>query len=303
MDISEVIELVAASADQPGETEVGPFIEVLRTDLSHLPVNDIVRLVHGALRADSQATAGIAGHQAAIRRLFPNTESDAITAFCVSEARGPHPRYIETSLSDDQSTITGKKMWGTMAPPASTLYVAASTGVDADGNNQLVMTAINFPQESVTQIALPKERQAGEIPICDLEFNATAVAEVIPGDAYSLYIKPFRLIEDVFSTLATQIALFRLGERTGLDQSQREDLLALIVQGLVVAEGQMNRPHEILLLTSYLRASQAHWGLLAAQWHRADPSLFKSWQPQRMILTVAARAREQRRTNAWAEIG
>ena len=301
MQVVELFELIQ-DHPHPSDTDIAAFIDLLRTELAALPADPVVRLVHGALHAASQVTAGIAGHQAAVRRLFPNTAADAITAFCVSEARGPHPRYIETQLAADTQTITGKKMWGTMAPPASTLYVAASTGVDAQGNNQLVMTAIDSPQANITQVPLPKERQAGDMPICDLEFAATPVAEVFAGDAYNAYIKPFRLIEDVFSTLATQIALYRLGAASGLEQAQREDLLGLIVQGLAVAEGTMQTPAEILLLTSYLRASQAHWGLLAGGWYKADPRLFKHWQPQRMILTVAARAREQRRINAWSAL-
>ncbi|MEM7078583.1 MAG: hypothetical protein AAF513_08145 [Pseudomonadota bacterium] len=302
MQTPDLLELINGGPDANTQTDADAYIELLRTDLSSVATDPPERLVHAALRAGSQATAGIAGHQAAVRRLFPTTAADAITAFCVSEDRGPHPRYIKTALSADGEHITGSKMWGTMAPPASTLYVAASTGLDAKGNNQLAMVAIDSPQERIRQIPLPPERQAGSIPICDLEFDAVPVAQVFPGDAYNNYIKPFRLIEDVFSTLATQICLYRLGAATGLDHTQREDLLALIVQGYVVAQTHLNTSTEVLLMTSYLRSSQAHWGVLAARWHQADPVLYRDWQPGRMILTVAARAREQRRSNAWADL-
>lgn len=298
MDSQELLDLVSSTPIIDEALEPGAYIERLRDDLASGDPDPVARLVQGALRADSQANAGIAGHQAAVRRLFPTTANNAITAFCVSEDRGPHPRYIKTTLRDGQ--INGKKMWGTMAPPASTLYVAASTGEDEQGNNRLVMVAVDSPQTSIEQIPLPPEREAGKVPICDLTFNDTPVAAVFEGDAYNLYIKPFRLIEDVYSTLATQIALYRLGGDTGLDHTQREDLLGLIVQGHAVAQSPMASPPQVLLLTSYLRASQQHWAGLASRWHLANPQLYKGWQPNRMILTVAARAREQRRSNAWA---
>ena len=301
MDTNELLDHLMGDATQ-GYTDVADFVEQLPVRLADVPNNPQDRLIHGALLAGSQATAGIAGHQAAIRRLFPDTASNAVTAFCVSEDRGPHPRYIKTALAADEQSITGKKMWGTMAPPSTTLYVAASVGQDKSGNNQLVMVAVDNPQPSIKQIPLPPERQAGGLPICDLEFAQTPVARVYKDDAYENYIKPFRLIEDVFSTFATQIALFRLGARTGLDRTAREDLLGLIMQGNSVVTSGMHTPAEILLLTSYLRGSQRHWGELASAWHRSDPALFKHWQPGRMILTVAARARDKRRTNAWSDM-
>lgn len=263
------------------------------------------RLLLSSLRAGSHANAAISGHQAAIRRLFPATPQDAICAFCVSESKGPHPRFIETRLTQehDSWSVTGKKMWGTMAPAASILYVAASTGV-IDGQNQLSMVAVDAVQSSVIQHPLPAERQVGGLPICDLSFEQSPVRDnlLFEGDAYTQYIKPFRLIEDVYGTLATQIALLRMGPESALSHSHREDLLALILQGHVISETTMDSPAHMLLISSYLSASQAHWQHLMTNWHNASSAAQENWQPQQPILTVAAKAREQRRLNAWAEL-
>ena len=299
MNTNELLELISQPVDAELTTDVAQFIQQLQGPLAEAPAEPVARLIACAMSAGSQSTAGIAGHQAAVRRLFPDTPSDAVTAFCISEERGPHPRFINTALDPDTNTISGKKMWGSMAPAATTLYVAASRGMDANNQNQLVMVAVDNPHATIEQIPLPPERQVGDMPICDLQFNASPAVHTYPEDAYETYIKPFRLIEDVFNTLATQIVLFRLGVRTGLDRSQREDLLGLITQGHAVATSDMTTPTEIMLLTSYLRASQAQWAVLASRWHTGDPTLYKFWQPGRMILTVAARAREQRRENAW----
>ena len=297
MSTAELLDVIHSKSEL--EFEVQPFIERLRSDEITQETNLFMRIVRSACLAGGQANAIVAGHQTAIRRLFPETPATAITAFCVSEAKGPHPKYIHTRLDQDTGTITGEKMWGTMAPPADRLYVAASIG-EVDGQNQLRMVGVDTGQDSIEQIPLPPERQAGAVPICDLKFTDTKIASVFDEDAYTAYIKPFRLIEDVFSTIGMQIVLYRLGTDLGLSPIQREDLLGLIVQGQAVAETDMDSPGSILLITSYLRASQDHWQRMTP-----NPSVevASAWQFDRPILTVAARARQQRRVNAWATLG
>ncbi|MEM7017136.1 MAG: acyl-CoA dehydrogenase family protein, partial [Pseudomonadota bacterium] len=253
------------------------------------------------LRSESECISTV---DRGIRRLFPTTPTDAVTAFCVSEARGPHPRYINTAISgtEGQWKITGEKMWGTMAPAANMIYVAVKTG-ESDGQNQLSMVSVDPRQSSVTQLPLPPERNAGPVPICDLQFEQTDVTSLFDGDAYTQYIKPFRLIEDVYSTVAMQIALLSLGKAAGLSHAQREDLVALVAQGFVISASAMDNTGDVLLLTSYLRASQNHWKQMAGNWDNASETVRQHWNPKRDILTVASRAREKRRQNAWQSLG
>lgn len=306
MDIQELLDSLTAKSDEPLISDTADFIAFLSTEAVTHSADPFSRLVTAALRAGSQANATIAGHQSAIRRLFPSTPADAVTAFCVSESKGPHPRFINTQLGETggQLHITGEKMWGTMAPAASLLYVAASTGV-VDGQNQLAMVGVDTGSPGITEIPLPPERQAGAVPICDLTFEQTPVYgnHVFPGDAYTTYIKPFRLIEDVFSTVAMQIGLFRLGSGTGLSHDLREDLIGLIMQGHAVAASNMDSSGALLLITSYLRASQEHWAKMRETWHQADPSIGPHWHADGKILTVAAKARATRRETAWRNLG
>ncbi|MGK0258452.1 MAG: acyl-CoA dehydrogenase [Candidatus Azotimanducaceae bacterium] len=306
MQTQKLLDLIIQASDQDAISHPEEFIALLRSDAINTFTDPFERLVHAARRAGSQTNATIAGHQAAIRRLFPTTPANAITAFCVSESKGPHPRYIETQLLDrgGDKHITGEKMWGTMAPAADLLYVAASTGVE-DGQNQLVMVGIETNSPTITQIPLPPERPAGGVPICDLKFELTPVHNnlVFDGDAYTVYIKPFRLVEDVFSTTAMQIGLLQLGAQTGMSHAQREDLVGLVVQAAAIAASEMNDPGDILLITSYLRASRTHWQTLGENWNNAAADVRPHWNTEREILNVAARAREQRRNNAWQALG
>ena len=306
MHIQALLALLTEKKTDEHIVETQTFIEYLRSSAITALDDPFERLVRASVRAGSQSNAGIAGHQSAVRRLFPRIAADAITSFCVSEKRGPHPRYIETQLEslNGQWQINGEKMWGTMAPPATVIFVAASTGV-VDGQNKLKMVGIDGAAAGMTQLPLPPERQAGDVPICDLRFEATPVLEehIYDEDAYETYIKPFRLVEDVFSTVATQIALLSLGPEAGLTHEQREDLLGLIVQGHAVAESTMSAPSDVLLLTSYLRSSQIFWSTLEAGFAAATDDVRGRWNVGRPILTVATRAREQRRHNAWLALG
>lgn len=263
------------------------------------------RLMRVATRAERRSAASIAGHQAAIRRLFPATPPDAICAFCISEDRGPHPKYINTSLVESPSglRLNGTKRWGSVAPDADLLYVAASIGREGD-RNDLRMIALPADRPGVTLDLEPYVDYGPEMRIADITFDDVQVhpGEVIQGDAYVNYIKPFRLIEDVYNTVGTQVAMFRLGTEYGWEDERLETLAALISQAAAVSSTDMASPEAILLLTAYLRSSGEFWAKTWQSWPDAPAEVIAKWSPDRSLLGVAERARETRRQTAWAEL-
>ncbi len=260
------------------------------------------RLMRVAVRADRRSAASIAGHQAAIRRLFPTTPADAICAFCISEDRGPHPKYINTALVDSVEglRLNGTKRWGSVAPDADLLYVAASVGRDGE-RNELRMIALPTGRAGISLDLEPYVAYGPEMRIADITMDDVQVHadEVIPGDAYLNYIKPFRLIEDVYNTVGTQIGLFRLGMVHGWPDERLETLVALITQAAAVSTTDMASAEAIPLLTAYLRASGDFWVDTWKSWPDAPSSVIEQWSPDRGLLDIAARARETRRQTAW----
>ena len=264
------------------------------------------RLVWVALRADRRTMAAAAGHQAAIRRLFPETPVNAITAICISEDEGPRPSKIKSTITprDDGSwLLNGTKRWGTMAPDADVLYVAASVGF-VDGRNQLRMIRLPADREGIAKDLTPYVERNAEMRICDLAFDDVLVeaGEVIEADAYEGYIKPFRLIEDVYGTAATQIALMRVALSHGWPETVIEDLASLVLQARNVAYTSLSKPTDVLLMSAYLRASDQLWKGLDECWAVLPEALRSQWRPEQALLEVAARARETRRQNAWKAI-
>jgi alkylation response protein AidB-like acyl-CoA dehydrogenase len=263
------------------------------------------RLVRTALLAEDRLTAGAAGHQAAIRRLFPETPEAAVTAFCVSEDQGPRPSGIRTTLTPSGAgfVLNGSKKWGSMAPLADLLYVAASIG-EREGRNQLRMVRVPADSPGLTLDPLPYAAYQGHMPIADVALVAVGVPAdaVLPQDAYVAFVKPFRLIEDVYGSAATQIALLRLGRVHGWPKDALEDLTALILQAHAISGTPMDRPADVVLMSAYFRASEALWNHLGRAWERVPPDERAGWHPETGTLGVAARARETRRQTAWAAL-
>lgn len=263
------------------------------------------RLVRVARHAPRRSLASVAGHQAAIRRLFPATPDDAVVAFCVSEDKGPRPAHILTSLEADGDgwRMNGTKRWGSMAPVADVRYVAASIGFEGD-RNQLRMIALPADRPGTTIDLEPYRDWGPEFQICDLQFDDVEVRadEVIPGDAYLESIKPFRLVEDVYNTAGTLIGLFQLGRRSGWSGETLEPLVGLIVQAAAIAETDMASPSSVVLLSDFLERAELAWHATWSGAPAVDDGVVDDWQPERGLLGVAAAARATRRNTAWTQL-
>lgn len=264
------------------------------------------RLVRVAVQADRRSLASVAGHQAAIRRLFPTTPDNAVVAFCVSEDKGPRPSHIHTSLTPNATgdfTMSGTKRWGSMAPVADLRYVAASVGRNGD-RNDLRMVALPSDRQGIVVDLEPYESWGPEFQICDLHFTNVEVHadEVLPGDGYLNAIKPFRLIEDVYNTAGSLIGLFQLARRHSRASEQLEPLVGLIVQAAAIAETDMASDAAVVLLSDFLGRADAAWSEFWAGWTNPPASITEAWTPERSLTGVAAAARETRRSNAWTAL-
>ncbi len=266
------------------------------------------RLVHVAMQADRRTTAAAAGHQAAVFRLFPDTPPGAITAFCVSEDGGARPTAIRATLEphpDGHYLLSGEKKWGSMSPDADVLFVAASIGsenVDGRERNQIRMVGIPADREGIRLTPRTHDGIVSEMRIADVSLTAVEVQpeEVRAGDGFQNYVRPFRLIEDVFGNAATQIATLCFGLRNGWPKEDLEDLLGLITQAWAIAQTGMTSAPEVLAMSSYFRRSSEVWESLS--WPGASETDLQRWHPDVGLLQVAQRARDVGRERAWASV-
>jgi alkylation response protein AidB-like acyl-CoA dehydrogenase len=256
--------------------------------------------------ADRLGFAFAGGYAAALDALVPD-RAGTLTALCATEEGGNHPRAIQAALTRDGDSdgyrLTGRKRWATMATAASHLLVVASTGVDADGKNRLrvARVATDTPGVRLFPATAPF---APEIPHAEVELDAVAVAadDVLPGDGYDAYLKPFRTVEDLHVHAALLGYLIGVTRRHRLAPELTEQLLALAIttRALAAVDAAAATTHLALaglieLVTGVIVAVERAWAAVP------DDELTR-WQRDRPLLQVAGKARAARRERARGAI-
>ncbi|MBK6693199.1 MAG: acyl-CoA dehydrogenase family protein [Myxococcales bacterium] len=258
------------------------------------PRREPVRLaVLGGFAADRVAFATVAGYEAALVRLLAPKSLERV-AFCLSEAGGGHPRAIETRLVEDDGAwkLFGTKSFVTLAEHAEWYVVIASAGEHGDRKDlRAALVRRGAPGASVTPRApLPF---APELPHGALQLDGAPVTELLEGDGFERYAKPFRTVEDTHVTLA--IVAYGLAEarrwlwpEEALTTSLRE-LFALAHEDAAAKETHR-------ALDAALTGARA--ALDALPWPSAPAEIAGRWLRDRPLLDVASRVRQLRADRA-----
>ncbi len=263
-------------------------------------------IARGAL-SDRVAFAFAAGYQAALRKLVPAIPDERVVSLCVTEAKGNHPRAIETTLARDAGGVVrlrGQKRWATHSPHATDLLVAVRAGLAADGRPEIKLVRVRADApgvivETMHGIAFVPEISHGSVTLDDV---AVAGDDVLPGDGYADYVKPFRTVEDVHVAAALAAHLTRLAFVFDWPPSIREELLAHLVmlRGLALSDSRSAATH--LALGGAFRDQARLLEAIEPCWARADEATRARWERDRPLLAVAGTARDKRLEAAWAKL-
>lgn len=255
-------------------------------------------LVGGAL-ADRLGFAFASGYGEALRALVPGLEG--VTALCITEAGGNHPKAIETKLvpAGDGYVVSGHKKWATVGSLASTLLVCATVG---QHRLRMVRVAANAPGVTITPMSA---MFVPEIPHAEVTLDRVAVSafDVLPGDGYDEYVKPFRTIEDVHVHAALLGYLVGVARRKNFAHDVIERLLALAMttRAAGLADAKAATTHLALAGTFSLVAREL--AAVEALWSVAPDDEWQRWRRDRPLLQVASKARDARRAKAWSLLG
>ncbi|MBX3227360.1 MAG: acyl-CoA dehydrogenase [Labilithrix sp.] len=262
----------------------------------------IDRALWAGFEADRLGYAFVGGYQAALERLLGLRDGKR-RSLAATESGGAHPRAIQTRLED--GVLRGEKTFATLATHAEELLVVASKGTGADGKNQLVLARLPLPAERVTIAPRAPTPFAPEIPHAKVTLDAVPSTsfDVLAGDAYVEYLKPFRTIEDAHVLGATLGYLLGLARRSGFDHAFMEGAAALVlgVREVALAPPSEAAKHVALagLFTQLRRLVTEH----DASFAKAPPDELARWRRDLGLLMVAEQARTQRTAAAWQALG
>lgn len=267
-----------------------------------LPVDQAIA---SAARADRLAYVLAAGYAASVRRVFPTLPAALLVSFAVSEEGGVHPRAIRTTLepAGDGWMVSGAKRWVTLGMDADRVLVAARAG-ETDARPNIKVVLLDPRAAGVERVAMAATPFVSELANAELRIEGQTIrsADVLEGDGYQRYVKPFRTVEDLHVHAAILGWTLAMASRYRWPRERREALLAHLVaaRGLCTADPASPLTH--IAVSGLLREGESLIERCEDSWAASDPHIAALWQRDRTLLRVAQDVRAVRRGRAWAAV-
>lgn len=258
----------------------------------------------GGFAADRLGYAFASGYIEALGALVPSLRG-VKAALCATEKGSAHPRSIETRLEevDDRYRLLGEKSFVTLGDRADELLVVASAGLDDHDRNRIKVVRIPRDRDGVRLELLPPTPFVPEIPHAKLILEGAKVEadEVLEGDGYETYLKPFRTVEDIHVHAALVGWLMKVGRRYGWERETIEDLaeLASALFPLALVDPLDAAVH--VTLGGILRRTRSI--VAALDWSPVESETAKRFRRDAALLDVAGKSRDARLETAWARLG
>lgn len=254
----------------------------------------------GGFVADRLGFAFGSGYHAALRALFPHLPPDVPAALCATKAGGNHPSALQTRLTargDGGFQLDGSKAFVTFGTHARALLVVATEGQDADGRSRLRCVRVDPARPGVTVTALTEMPFVPEVPHAELRLEGVPVAadEVLPGDGYVRYLKPFRTVEDCHVHAAFLGWLMQVARRSGWPEPVQDEILAVASAVRALALSAPESPAVHVALGGVLELAGRLVERVAPLWERVDAPTRERWERDKPLLQVAGKARAKRR--------
>ncbi len=305
----------------PPRAEI-PSLEAWFEQLTSCPFDQpIDRALWSGFHADRLGYAFIGGYRAALSRLFMREAEtlktkverryewpsrEARLSLAATEAGGAHPRAIETVLVDvgGALVVRGEKTFATLASAADELLVVASRGAGLDGKNLLAIVRVPKGAPGVSVEDRPPTPFAPEIPHARVKLSDVAVSsdDVLPGDGYATYLKPFRTIEDTYVLATTLAYMIGTARAYSFDPIVAANAIALTIALRALTTRHPSDPVWHVALTGLFDATHRLIDAHTAEWSKAPAPVRERWERDQPLLLVASQAREQRTAAAWKRL-
>ncbi|TWD49649.1 acyl-CoA dehydrogenase family protein [Pseudomonas sp. SJZ131] len=268
------------------------------------------RLLHqlGAVTAFELAVAGgrlmatpglafLVGYQAALRMLWPSAPP-SLGALCATEQRSLRPADMQTRLTDLR--LNGRKDFVTAGDAADWLLIAARS--EQSGEVPRLSLAVVYPGEpgvrleKLPAIALMPDISHGRV------FLDNAVCELLAGDGWDAYVKPFRTLEDIYVLSALSAWLYGVGEDSDWPQPLRLRLLALLAGCAEVSRQAPSSAATHVLLGGLFAQFDALKSEINQAMASGPAEWAAMWQRDQAVMDLASGARSKRLAKALETI-
>ncbi|MCY1400003.1 hypothetical protein D9M71_150760 [compost metagenome] len=260
--------------------------------------NSLFLAVHGGRLAATPGLAFLAGYQAALRALWPAAPA-SLGALCVTENRSVRPADLTTRLDD--LLLHGCKDFVTAGESAAWWLVAARDEADGEAP-RLALAVVLAGTPNARLESLPPLPLMPDIPHARLLLEG-AHCELLPGDGWDAYCKPFRTLEDLHVLAAITAWLYGVALQCGWPRSLSLRLAGLLGGCAEVGRQPASRPATHLLLGGLFAQFEALSAELDAAFAQGPAEWAALWQRDRGVLAIAGSARAKRLEKALAGLG
>lgn len=252
--------------------------------------------VAGGRRMATPGLAFLVGYQAALRMLWPSAPL-SLGALCATEQRSLRPADMQTRL--EGLRLSGRKDFVTAGDAADWLLVAARS--EAPGSDPRLSLAVIYRDEPGVQveklapIALMPDISHGRLLLDD------ALCELLAGDGWDAYVKPFRTLEDIYVLSAMTAWLYGIGQESAWSQGLQLRLLALLAGCAEVSRQPPSSPAGHVLLGGLFAQFDGLKAEVTQALAEGAPHWAAMWQRDQAVMDLAAGARSKRLAKALAE--
>ncbi|KQT66834.1 MULTISPECIES: acyl-CoA dehydrogenase family protein [unclassified Pseudomonas] len=251
--------------------------------------------VAGGRRMATPGLAFLVGYQAALRMLWPSAPL-SLGALCATEQRSLRPADMQTRLRDLR--LSGRKDFVTAGDAADWLLVAARS--EEPGEPPRLSLAVVYPGEPGVKVEkLPALPLMPDISHGRLYLDG-ALCELLAGDGWDAYVKPFRTLEDVYVLSAMTAWLYGIGQDSDWPQALQLRLLALLAGCAEASRQAPNNPPGHVLLGGLFAQFEALAGEVDQALGNGPVEWAQMWQRDKGVMQLAAGARAKRLAKALA---
>lgn len=245
----------------------------------------------GGAQAPTPGLAFLAGYQAALRALRPAAPA-GIGALCVTEKRSLKPREFSSFYVNGE--LTGAKDYVLAGEQADWLWVVARESMYSLPLKVIEVASQHVRFEPISALKLMPE--VGHSRVC----FERCQGQVLPGDGWDDYAKPFRTLEDIY-VLTAMLAWHTRAMAKGSEMGELNlKVLALLSALAHIATLEPKQATTHLLLAGV----QAQYRALAADLTAAlqGSESYSLWLRDSAVLNLAQAAREARLQKAKAQL-